>query len=36
MYKVDVELDKSLDHTAERYAENLKEMEEEEKVLIVR
>lgn len=31
MYKEDVELDKSLDHTGERYAKNLEELEEEEK-----
>lgn len=31
MYKVDSDLDKSLDHTAEKYTENLKEIEEEEK-----
>lgn len=31
MYKKDLDLDKSLDHTAQRYAENLKEIEEEEK-----
>lgn len=31
MYKEDTDLDKSLDHTGERYAENLEKMEEEEK-----
>lgn len=31
MYKEDVELDKTLDHTSERYAKNLQEMEEEAK-----
>lgn len=31
MYKEDVELDKSLDHTGERYAQNLEALEEEEK-----
>lgn len=31
MYKEDVELDKTLDHTSERYAKNLQELEEEAK-----
>ncbi len=31
MYKEDVELDKSLDHTGDRYAQRLEELEEEEK-----
>lgn len=31
MYKEDVELDKTLDHTSERYAKNLQELEEETK-----
>jgi len=31
MYKEDVELDKTLDHTSERYAKNLQELEEESK-----